>query len=165
MAAGSTYTPIATTTLGSAQADVTFSSISGSYTDLVLIIGGKNASSDQGIVTQVGNGSVDTGSNYSTTYILGDGSSASSGRTTGATSIIAGRMDNTASTSIINYMNYSNTTTYKTVLGRGNDGTYVIQHVGLWRSTSAINTIKVFNLSSVNFAAGTVLTLYGIVAA
>ena len=43
MAAGSTYTPIATTTLGSAQADVTFSSISGSYTDLVLIIGGKNA--------------------------------------------------------------------------------------------------------------------------
>ena len=165
MAAGSTYTPIATTTLGSAQADVTFSSISGSYTDLVLIIGGKNASSDQGIVTQVGNGSVDTGSNYSTTYILGDGSSALSGRTTGATSIIAGRMDNTASTSIINYMNYSNTTTYKTVLGRGNDGTYVIQHVGLWRSTSAINTIKVFNLSSVNFAAGTVLTLYGIAAA
>ena len=74
-------------------------------------------------------------------------------------------MDNTASTSIINYMNYSNTTTYKTVLGRGNDGTYVIQHVGLWRSTSEINTIKVFNLSSVNFAAGTVLTLYGIVAA
>jgi hypothetical protein len=165
MAAGSTYTPIATQTLGSATATVTFSSISGSYTDLILIIGGKNASSDQGIVTQVGNGSIDTGSNYSTTYLIGDGSSATSGRASSATSIIAGRMDNVGSTSIINYMNYSNTTTYKTVLGRGNDGAMVIQHVGLWRNTAAINTINVFNLSSVDFAAGTVLTLYGIVAA
>jgi len=165
MAAGATYEPIATNTLGSAQATVTFSSISGSYTDLVLIIGGKNASSDQGIVTQVGNGSIDTGSNYSTTYLIGDGTNATSGRASSATSIIAGRMDNVASTSIINYMNYSNTTTYKTVLGRGNDGALVIQHVGLWRNTAAINTINVFNLSSVNFAAGTVLTLYGIAAA
>jgi hypothetical protein len=34
----STYTPIATTTLGSAAASYTFSSISGTYTDLVLRI-------------------------------------------------------------------------------------------------------------------------------
>jgi hypothetical protein len=32
-----TYEKIATTTLGSAQADITFSSISGAYTDLVII--------------------------------------------------------------------------------------------------------------------------------
>jgi hypothetical protein len=32
-----TYEPIATTTLGSAAADVTFTSISGTYTDLVLV--------------------------------------------------------------------------------------------------------------------------------
>jgi hypothetical protein len=37
MAAGSTYTPIATTTLSSSQAEVTFTSFSG-YTDLVLIV-------------------------------------------------------------------------------------------------------------------------------
>lgn len=160
-----TYTPIATTTLGSAAASYTFSSIPSTYTDLVLIIGGSNVSGDQGIVTQVGNGSIDTGSNYSTTYLLGNGSSASSGRAANDTSIIAGRMDANPSTSIIHYMNYSNTTTYKTVLGRGNDGSYVIQHVGLWRNTAAINTIKVYNLSSVNFAAGTVITLYGIAAA
>jgi hypothetical protein len=160
-----TYEPIATTTLGTATATVTFSSISGSYTDLVLIIGGSNVSSDQGISSQVGNGSVDTGSNYSTTYILGDGANPASGRTTNATSMLVGRMDANPSTSIIHYMNYSNTTTYKTVLGRGNDGTYVIQHVGLWRSTAAINTIAVANLNSVNFASGTVLTLYGIKAA
>jgi hypothetical protein len=33
----STYEPIATTTLGTATASVTFSSISGAYTDLVLV--------------------------------------------------------------------------------------------------------------------------------
>jgi hypothetical protein len=32
-----TYEPIATTTLGSATSTVTFSSISGSYTDLVAV--------------------------------------------------------------------------------------------------------------------------------
>ena len=37
MAAGATYEPIATNTLGSAAASVTFSGISGSYTDLILI--------------------------------------------------------------------------------------------------------------------------------
>ena len=32
-----TYEPIATTTLGSAASTITFSSISGSYTDLILV--------------------------------------------------------------------------------------------------------------------------------
>ena len=35
-----TYTPIATTTLGSAQSSYTFSSISSAYTDLILIYNG-----------------------------------------------------------------------------------------------------------------------------
>ena len=161
----STYEKIATYTTPSTASDYTFTSISGAYTDLICIISGQNSSSDQGIVAQVGNGSVDTGSNYSTTYVLGNGSSAASGRETSATSMIVGRMANSASNTIIHFMNYSNTSTYKTVLGRGNDGAYVIQHVGLWRSTSAINTIKLYNLSGVSFAAGVILTLYGIKAA
>jgi len=37
MAAGKTYEPIATTTLSSSAATITFSSISGSYTDLVFV--------------------------------------------------------------------------------------------------------------------------------
>jgi hypothetical protein len=160
-----TYDKIATYTTPSTAADYTFTSIPTTYTDLVCIISGQNSSSDQGIVAQVGNGSVDTGSNYSTTYVFGDGATPQSGRSTSAAYMIVGRMQNGASNSIIHFMNYSNTTTNKTVLGRGNDGTYVIQHVGLWRSTSAINTIKLYNLSSVTFAAGVTLTLYGIKAA
>jgi hypothetical protein len=46
MAAGNTYTPLATQTLGSAAASVTFSSISGAYTDLVLVLNIKSTSSN-----------------------------------------------------------------------------------------------------------------------
>lgn len=149
------------TTTGSVPS-ITFTSIPSTYTDLVLVVNGSNTATDQGLVCQVGTGSIDTAANYSTTYILGSGTSAVSGRSSGDTYAIAGRMDGGNSTSIIHFMNYSNATTKKTILGRGNDGTYVIQHVALWQGTTAINTIKVYNLSSVNIAAGSTFSLYGI---
>jgi len=139
MPAGSTYSTIATTTLGSAAADYTFTSIPSTYTDLVLIVNGSNTATDQGLVCQVGTGSIDTGSNYSSTYILGSGTSAVSGRSSNDSYALIGRMDGNNSTSIVHFMNYSNTTTKKTILGRGNDGSYVIQHVALWQGTTAIN--------------------------
>ena len=66
MAAGITYTPIASTTLGSAAASYTFSSIPNTYTDLVLIasMADSNSGADQRMLVQV-NG--DTGTKYSTT--------------------------------------------------------------------------------------------------
>ena len=78
MAAGITYTPIATTDVTSSVADVTFSSISGSYTDLVLIISPiSTATSGVDIAFQFNS---DTGSNYSLTGLYGNGSSATSYR-------------------------------------------------------------------------------------
>jgi hypothetical protein len=66
---------------------------------------------------------------------------------------------------IVNIINYSNTTTYKTLLGRGNTSASRIQAtVGLWRSTSAINRIDL-NIQGDNFAVGSTFTLYGIAAA
>ena len=62
-------------------------------------------------------------------------------------------------------MNYSNTTTYKTTLGRGsNVATDVEAIVGLWRNTAAITSITVAP-SGGNMKTGTVLSLYGIKAA
>jgi len=169
MAAGSTYTPIATTTLGSAQASVTFSSISGSYTDLIIVTNTGVASGGGGsIYVQVGNGSVDTGSNYSYTYLQGDGSTAESGRSSNLTA--ARTMRTTGTTVVANgslhLMNYSNTTTYKTMLSRGNVASgLVIALVNLWRSTSAINVITMTDESGRNFVTGSTFTLYGIAAA
>ena len=154
-----TYDCIATTTLGSAQASVTFSSISGSYTDLVLVIGGALSSSD-GPTLQFNN---DTGSNYSDTFLYGNGSSATSGRNSSQSEMAIGYMDTGQSNMIVHIMNYANTTTYKTALGRGNaPAALTIARVGLWRSTAAISTIKVKLSGVLTFNSGSTFTLYGI---
>lgn len=167
MAAGSTYTPIATTTLGSAAASYTFSSISGSYTDLILITNVKNVTAAAEVRFQV-NG--DTATNYSYTYLSGNGTSAFSGRGTSADHIpcnaYADASTTFAQTTSTHFQNYSNTTTYKTFLDRAsnaNNGVDAI--VGLWRSTAAITSIKVYLGTGANMDTGSTFTLYGISAA
>lgn len=169
MAAGSTYTPLATNTLGTAASSVTFSSISGAYTDLVVISDCSVGSGTLFFGYQVGNGSVDTGSNYSYTYLLGSGSAASSGAAGGT---FLEPFTNTGANNRLNiitfFQNYSNTTTYKTSLTRSNSPSStraVAASVGLWRSTSAINTIKISSIDANNFNVGSTFTLYGIAAA
>lgn len=162
MPAGATYTPLATTTLGSATTSYTFSSISGSYTDLVVIFSGKQGTATDFFSIQV-NG--DTGSNYSLSDFYGSGSSAGAFRASNVTKM--GRLPVVQdSMARINFMNYSNTTTYKTILSRGDsaaDSTHAV--VGLWRSTSAITSITLVFDSGGTFAAGSQFTLYGIAAA
>ena len=65
---------------------------------------------------------------------------------------------------IINIQNYSNTTTYKTILGRANNAvTGVTETVGLWRSTSAITSMTLLqSYGSDLFKTGSTFTLYGI---
>ena len=165
-----TYEKIATTTLGSAAASVTFSSISSAYTDLVVISSIKSNSNGENLIWQIGNGSVDTGSNYSRTVLDGDGTTARSTRASSATYCQSGYYATPSATnfsvSIINFQNYSNTTTYKTMLSRLSsvDGTYTgaSADVNLWRSTSAINTIKIFITGVATYAADSTFTIYGI---
>jgi len=159
----STYTPIATTTLGSAQASYTFSSISGSYTDIILVINGTASAT---IHCQLQFNS-DTNTNYSNTYLLGNGSNALSARDTSLTAMYLDTNGFTVDQSmgVWSIMNYANTTTYKTMVGRYSSSTRSAEAiVGLWRSTAAINSIKVLTTSS-TLATGTTLTLYGIAAA
>ena len=153
-----TYEKIATTTLGSAQPTITFSSITGTYTDLILITSGTSTSST--ICIRFNN---DTGSNYSDTYMYGDGSSAGSGRHTSATRIFGSSVGTAVSTNVFQIQNYSNTTTYKSCLIRGSlTIAHSIAFVGLWRSTSAITRIDLFNNNSGNFDSGFTATIYGI---
>ena len=158
-----TYTPIATTTLGSAASSVTFSSISGAYTDLILI---STAGVTSGAVNFAVRFNSDTGANYSRTVLSGTGSAASSDRNTGLTYTILndyGYLDTTLNTNIIGqFMNYSNATTFKTVLSRTNNaanGTSAC--VNLWRSTAAITRLDILPTSS-TFLAGSTFTLYGV---
>lgn len=159
-----TYEPLATTTVsGSSTTEIIFSSISGSYTDLVLI-GSGFTSADVQTYIQFNS---DTGSNYSDTYIYGDGTNAVSGRDISQQSIFAGGYATSASgNKIAHILNYSNSTTNKTVLIRANNPVvgYTQARVGLWRSTAAITSIRHFVTSGV-FSSGFTLTLYGIKAA
>lgn len=168
-----TYDPIATQTLGSASASVTFSSIPSTYTDLVLVT--------NYIATTLGNTVAltfnnDTASNYSRTYLgawNGPSSSYGSTRFTSRTNISCAWQTGAASTTspnpiIYNIMNYSNTTTNKSVLFRFNTIAASLSEtsaeVGLWRSTAAINRIDLTS-SATTFAIGSTFTLYGIKAA
>lgn len=164
MAAGSTYTPIATTTLTGSSNTLTFSSIAGTYTDLIIAASASMPSTDDAFLVQFNS---DTGTNYSTTYLYGNGSAAVSGRASNATSTIQGRAGNaTFGTSYIQFQNYSNTTTYKTVISRGGSASgLVVAYVGLWRSTAAITSIKITSESGNSFSNGSTFTLYGIAAA
>ena len=164
MAAGRTYTPIANTILTSASTSITFSSISSSYTDLVLVISGNYTAGNPDAQLRFNN---DTATNYSQTVLEGTGSAAGSARATNNTLIYLDWVG--ANTDTMNYvysiMNYSNTTTYKSILGRFNKaGIAMDAIVGLWRSTSAINRIDI-SVSSGLFNSGTTFTLYGIAAA
>jgi hypothetical protein len=160
----STYEKIAAQTLGSATATVTFSSIAGTYTDLILVTADIiNTTNVLGMYIQFNS---DTGSNYSRTFMEGNGSSASSSRSSNQTSMMLGRSyggDRTMN--IFQIQNYSNTTTNKTALCRyGSPGSSsaVGAAVGLWRSTSAITSIVVGLEGGANMSAGCSFTLYGI---
>jgi hypothetical protein len=161
-----TYEPLATNTLTTATATITFSSISGSYTDLVLVV---NAKSTTGGVDLSMRFNSDTASNYSKTNLYGDATAATSTRQSNQTQAnlnLAGYVATTFGThQIAQIINYANATTYKTYLSRaGNVSVGVDAIVGTWRSTSAITTIALF-VSGDTFASGSTFTLYGIKAA
>jgi hypothetical protein len=162
----STYDKIQTTTLGSSQATITFSTIASTYTDLVLVMSMTNTGAANSVNAKFNS---DSGSNYSFTDLGGDGSAAGSWRASSQTSLaleFAGAISSTQATYIMQLMNYANTTTYKTTLTRSNNTAYGLDaNVGLWRSTSAINRIDLNIANATSFATGSMFTLYGIKAA
>jgi hypothetical protein len=163
MAAGSTYTPIATTTLGSATNSVEFTSISGSYTDLVFVANFSNTSNTD-LYFRV-NGST---SGYSVTQFYGASwTSTKSSRYTNTNTWVldpGGNGMGTGQTNLVlNIQDYSNTTTYKTSLARVNSEIVAGAVTGLWRDTSAITSVRFY--VDQNFASGSTFTIYGITAA
>ena len=166
-----TYEPIATNTISTSTASFNFNSISGNYTDLILVASN---------VTSISAGSwmglrfnSDTGNNYSMTEMYSTGAAVASYRYSNNTLLPINfycgvGVNQTGFVSITHIMNYSNSTTNKTTITRENNATDPNYPgsgaiVGLWRSTAAITSITVVASVS-NFNSGT-FTLYGIKAA
>lgn len=166
--ATNTYVALRQTTItGSPTSSVTFdlTGITG-YTDLVAVINAKVSASSYDLSFRLNS---DTGSNYSWTTVSGNGSIVS---TTRGSNLTAGRADYRAymdttnfNTYILNFMNYSNATTYKNVLVRGNSAALGTDGlVNLWRNTNAITSIVFAPEFTGNFAVGSTFSLYGIAA-
>ena len=157
-----TYTPIASITLGATATSVTFSSIPQTYTDLILVTNvASTGTADMDIRVNS-----DTGSNYGWTALSGSGSAAVNARGSNDSKFRADQYGIITTAfnqmNIVQFMNYSNSTTYKTFISRASNassGTDLT--VGTWRSTSAITTITVIN----TLITGSTLNLYGILGA
>lgn len=162
-----TYEPIATTTLSSAAASISFTSVPATYTDLVLVFVGTATYDSDGVRIRFNN---DTGSNYSWTNLRGNGSAAASGRASSQTSLAflgqtGGGMSSTIpSLGIAHIFNYAGST-YKTALVEDNTDKNgsgdVSRFVGLYQSTTAINRVDLFEVSG-NLPSGVTATIYGI---
>ena len=164
--ATATKVPLLSTTLSATASSVTFSALSQSYTDLVLVCKilptGSVVYGPYIYFNEEFNGST----NYSHSCIEGRGNSATYNRTSSQnaayTSWNVGLSG--VSTLIVNFNNYSNTSTYKTFLSRSNDttGSYpgTSLSLGMWRSTSALTSITISWPGT--FDIGSKFDLYGI---
>jgi hypothetical protein len=163
-----TYVELRKETVATATSSVTLNltGISG-YTDLVVVASAKATNAANTSLGFQVNG--DTGSNYSTTRIQGDGTNAVSERsqnqTSGNFSGSSFRVADSAgnfSPIIFNMMNYANTTTNKKFIARGNNAAAGVgATVSLWRNTAAITSLTIIPIAG-QIDVGSTFSLYGI---
>ena len=161
------YDSLATITVGStAVSNIEFAGIPTGYKHL-QVRATMMCSAVNNMYMQVGNGSVDTGANYSWHQLYGDGSSANTNGGSGQTLGIIGYNYNTTypNTSIIDIVDYADTSkfkTWKSLAGtETNGGGFITFWGGNWRSTSAISTIRI-TAGTGNFTQHASFALYGV---
>ncbi len=169
---GGAMTLITETTTTSSATNVTFSSISAAYRDLVIRVRGRSqvASAVDSVVLQF-NG--DTGANYDYIFWQAFGSTVSAASTFAATSLSVGQVAaasgtaNRAGAVEVKIFDYRGTTFDKEFIsqsgaasGTSGNGLAAITNSGTWRSTAAINAVKVF-LGTGPFVDGSIVSLYG----
>jgi len=166
MAAGATYEPIATQTIAVATTSITFNSIPSTYTDLRLVFVGTQTSGNLDLQF---NGAT---TNYSQTYMYGDGTNAASAQRSSVSQIQLSEYSapnaTTPSIRYVDIFSYAGNT-YKTALNTEsqdlNGSGFTLNGVGLWRSTAAITSVSLTVFGAGLLKVGSIATLYGIKAA
>ena len=169
-----TFETIETRLLDSSQSAIVFSSIPATYTDLVIVLvpisNGNNY-----IAVQFNDDISGSGTNYSRICYSTAGSAPSSDQRVNRYAIELDFFEALGTTgpnttNEIHIFNYTTTAAFKTLLsrnsaaGRNTGGTAVGVGVGTWRSTAAINSVRL-SLNTGTFSSGTRATVYGIKAA
>jgi hypothetical protein len=168
------YESIATTTVGSGgTATVTFSSIPATYKHLQIRMMAKDNRAGLFVSNAQIQFNSDTAANYTSHFLLGDGSTATSAGYTAQTEVFAARIPgassaaNTFGVAIVDIVDYANTSKYKTLRslsGEDQNGStweqlYLIS--SLWLSTAAISSITLFPVGPL-FSQYSSFALYGI---
>lgn len=172
LAAAGDFESIATVSLSSSAANVEFTSIPGTYTHLQIRFIARSARSgfaDDPIDMQI---NTDTGANYATHSLNGDGSTATAGAGASITSFRSGRMTaatagaSTFGVGVIDILDYANTSknrTVRTLTGEDNNSDGLVSlFSGLYQSTTAVTSIKLFSGTANNFVQYSHFALYGI---
>lgn len=161
------YESIETQTLGvSGALSVTFSSIPSTYTHLQIRYIARNSSLANNTIIRF-NG--DSATNYSTHYLVGNGSSASAGAEVSSTYIYTDILSQTSTSfapTVVDILDYANTNKYKTVrslsgIDMNGSGTVWLAS-GAWRNTAAITSLTFSMPAGFTFAQYTQFALYGI---
>jgi hypothetical protein len=163
--------PIAQVTSSGSTSQLFFDNIPQTFQDLVLIGSTRTAAAVTvaSVYILINNNQA---TNRSVTVLSGNGSAASSSRFSGSTFMFSATLPGASSTAGIfnafnaHILNYTNTTTFKTVLTRNAsdlNGSGVTElTANLLQSTAAVTSVNVINDGFNNFAAGSTVTLYGI---
>jgi hypothetical protein len=158
-----TYDLIASNVLTTSAASVTFSSIPGTYRDLVLVA--NNLASGVTSLTLVANGDY---SSYPYVGMSGNGSStfSYSGSVEGFNGGEYGYSDPDEWALVVWQINdYSTTNKHKTCLARVNSATRAVEAItSRWANTAAITSLTVETAGAPTLSAGSTFHLYGIVA-
>jgi hypothetical protein len=166
-----TYTLISSNVLTSSAASVTFSSIPATYTDLVLRVSARDTSDSaiSEIIMRI-NGETGYPTIYSNTYLLGDGSSASSGRASNSyTRYIINEPGTGYTSSTFNsleiYIPSYNASQNKpmsiiSATETNASGAYMVANAMLRSNTAAITEIALSSYTT--FVSGSSFYLYGI---
>jgi hypothetical protein len=163
-----TYTPLATVTLGSSAASVTFSAIPATYRDLVMVFNGGAAASTTNLRLQVNGETADT--NYSNVTM--NGFSGNGVQSTANSNNFLARILNfyafpsadLNTTIVAQFLDANATDKQKTVLARGNNVDNGVAAIALrWANTSRITSLE-FIGDQQNLRVGSTFSLYGIVA-
>jgi hypothetical protein len=162
---------IATTTLGSAQSTITFSSIPSDYTHLQIRGIARSASATSGDYIYVQFNS-DTGNNYTYHQLTGDGSGASSLAGTSQTGAGSPRISaaNTLASvfggvviDILDYANTNKNKTIRTIGGFDENGAGTVRLTsGVWLNSAAITSVAIKSGTAANLAQYSSFALYGI---
>lgn len=157
-----TYVPLATVTLGASASSVSFSSIPATYRDLVVVMD-LTTSVDNGLVQMELNANA---SGYNFVFMSGNGSTTTSGASTGNTFMRLNLTTRTNSTTrsnfIANLLDASATDKHKTVISRFNNAsTGTEAFANRWGNTARVTSVRLF-LGSGNFNSASIFSLYGI---